>query len=306
MEISTTRNPLFEVQRPSVRRSYTPAVLRTGVNLLGDVVQNRPIPESVLRHVDEASDNLKRKAVDSIGKLMKGSGYKKPRVVNRRHSSAESQRRKKPKKRKKVKSKRKVKRISSKNGKTIRKKVRRQSVKRDECAKSELDLFTIPPTQTSIRNSQWVHYKPLSSINDDSPLEFVVSGAGDEYIDLRHTLIHVVAKIVKTDGADTAEEQKVGPEPYEGPCEVIKPGQKFFRLRLRGRETTVSIDRLKPAHLLDDDLTATGGQHIQSGRPTSQPLSHSETNDPQPPPPRATRSGRRVHFPVNLREYITN
>ncbi|KAG8239542.1 hypothetical protein J437_LFUL019261 [Ladona fulva] len=80
-----------------------------------------------------------------------------------------------------------------------------------ECTKSELDLFAIPPTQTSIRNSQWVHYKPLSSINDDSPLGFVVSGAGDEYIDLGHTLIHVVAKVVKTDGTDTAEEQKVGP-----------------------------------------------------------------------------------------------
>ncbi|KAG8239560.1 hypothetical protein J437_LFUL019252 [Ladona fulva] len=80
-----------------------------------------------------------------------------------------------------------------------------------ECVKSELDLFAIPPTQTSIRNSQWVHYKPLSSINDDSPLEFVVSGAGDEYIDLGQTLIHVVVKIVKADGTDTAEEQKVGP-----------------------------------------------------------------------------------------------
>lgn len=29
-----------------------------------------------------------------------------------------------------------------------------------ECLKSELDLFSLPPTQTSIESSQWIHYKP--------------------------------------------------------------------------------------------------------------------------------------------------
>ncbi|XP_020297854.1 uncharacterized protein F54H12.2-like [Pseudomyrmex gracilis] len=58
-----------------------------------------------------------------------------------------------------------------------------------ECFKSELDLFTLPPTQTSIENLQWIHYKPMSTLADDAPIEFVVPGHGEDYIDLAHTLL---------------------------------------------------------------------------------------------------------------------
>ncbi|XP_020299232.1 uncharacterized protein F54H12.2-like [Pseudomyrmex gracilis] len=58
-----------------------------------------------------------------------------------------------------------------------------------ECFKSELDLFILPPTQTSIESSQWIHYKPLSTLADDAPIEFVVPGHGEDYIDLAHTLL---------------------------------------------------------------------------------------------------------------------
>jgi len=46
------------------------------------------------------------------------------------------------------------------------------------CAKSELDLFTVPPTQTSIESGGWVEYNPISSIADGVPIEFVVGGSG--------------------------------------------------------------------------------------------------------------------------------
>ncbi|XP_012285478.1 uncharacterized protein F54H12.2-like [Orussus abietinus] len=58
-----------------------------------------------------------------------------------------------------------------------------------ECLRSELSLFSLPPTQTTIENSQWVHYKPISSLSDDSPIEFVVTGHGDGYLDLAHTML---------------------------------------------------------------------------------------------------------------------
>ncbi|KAG8235182.1 hypothetical protein J437_LFUL015488 [Ladona fulva] len=101
-------------------------ILRTGVHLLGDVAQNKPIRESVLRRVDEAGDNLKRKAVDSIDKLMKGAGYKKRRIVNRGHSSSVSPRRRKPQRKRKPQ---KGKKKSKRKGKNIKRKVRRQSMK---------------------------------------------------------------------------------------------------------------------------------------------------------------------------------
>ncbi|XP_033231609.1 uncharacterized protein F54H12.2-like [Belonocnema kinseyi] len=65
-----------------------------------------------------------------------------------------------------------------------------------ECLKSELDLFSIPSTRTSIESSQWVHYKPVSSLTDDSPIEFVVPGHGDEYIDLAHTMLNLRVKLI--------------------------------------------------------------------------------------------------------------
>ncbi|XP_020299257.1 uncharacterized protein F54H12.2-like, partial [Pseudomyrmex gracilis] len=58
-----------------------------------------------------------------------------------------------------------------------------------ECFKSKLDLFTLPLTQTSIESSQWIYYKPLSTLADDASVEFVVPGHGEDYIDLAHTLL---------------------------------------------------------------------------------------------------------------------
>ncbi|XP_015521580.2 uncharacterized protein F54H12.2-like [Neodiprion lecontei] len=64
-----------------------------------------------------------------------------------------------------------------------------------ECMKSELDLCSVPRTQTSIEAGQWVHYKPVSSLTDDSPIKFVVPGNGDEYIDLAYTMLSVRVKL---------------------------------------------------------------------------------------------------------------
>ena len=73
-----------------------------------------------------------------------------------------------------------------------------------ECTKSELDLFTVPPTQTSMEHSSWVEYHPLSTVTDGSPIEFDVSGTGDDYLDFANTLLHVKAKIVRANGEDLA------------------------------------------------------------------------------------------------------
>ena len=47
-----------------------------------------------------------------------------------------------------------------------------------ECAKSELDVFSVPLTQTSIEYGNYVEYHPLSSITDSGPFEFDVSSSG--------------------------------------------------------------------------------------------------------------------------------
>ncbi|XP_050451727.1 uncharacterized protein F54H12.2-like [Cataglyphis hispanica] len=78
-----------------------------------------------------------------------------------------------------------------------------------ERRKSELDLFSLPPTQTSIENSQWIHYKPVTSLSDDSPIEFVIPGHGEEYLDLTHTMLSLCVR-VETSGDSTGHVMGAG------------------------------------------------------------------------------------------------
>ncbi len=79
-----------------------------------------------------------------------------------------------------------------------------------ECASSQLDIFSLPPTQTSILQGQWTAHHPVSTITDTGPLEFVVSGT-DEYINLSDSYLQISAKITNADGSDIDEGTEVGP-----------------------------------------------------------------------------------------------
>ena len=81
--------------------------------------------------------------------------------------------------------------------------------------------------------------------------------------------------------------------PYDGPYRVISRTEKHFVIDINGRIDTVSIDRLKVAHL-DNTLTITP----QTPTPTAIPI----PNNPSPTEPviRKTRSGRQVHWPQKV------
>ena len=78
-----------------------------------------------------------------------------------------------------------------------------------ECTKSELDLFSVPPTQTSLEKGHWVEHQPVSSVADAGPITFTVPGTED-YFDLSKTILVVRAKVTKADGADLDADEKVG------------------------------------------------------------------------------------------------
>jgi hypothetical protein len=69
-----------------------------------------------------------------------------------------------------------------------------------ECTKSELDLFSMPPTQVSVDNGTFVEYHPISSLADGTPIEFEVSSSGEDYIDFANSYVYARAKITKADG----------------------------------------------------------------------------------------------------------
>ena len=68
------------------------------------------------------------------------------------------------------------------------------------CEKSEVDLFSVPPTQLSLEKGRWIDYRPLSSVeNPDSAITFLIAGT-DEYLDLSKTILVVEGKIANGDG----------------------------------------------------------------------------------------------------------
>ena len=76
----------------------------------------------------------------------------------------------------------------------------------------ELDLFYTPPTEGAVQKKQWVQYRPINtSTGEESPLEFVAPGTGSQYIDLKHTYLSLVTRILKADGSDCPDIEKVGP-----------------------------------------------------------------------------------------------
>ena len=86
-------------------------------------------------------------------------------------------------------------------------------VHRQSCAgvKTELDLFTVPPTQNCITDSHVVEHQPMASLDSGGPIEFFIPGSGDDYLDLANTMLHVQAKVTRANGDNLDAADPVGP-----------------------------------------------------------------------------------------------
>lgn len=76
---------------------------------------------------------------------------------------------------------------------------------------SQLDIFAVPTSETSLDRSNWIEYKPISSLTDDGAIEFVISGTTSEYIDLSETLLYIKCQIVKNNNDLPVEADKIAP-----------------------------------------------------------------------------------------------
>ncbi len=73
-----------------------------------------------------------------------------------------------------------------------------------ECIKSELDLFSLPSTQTNIESLQWIYYKSVTSLANDSLIEFVIPGHGEDYLNLTHTMLSLRIRVKSERGESTS------------------------------------------------------------------------------------------------------
>ncbi|XP_046546381.1 uncharacterized protein LOC124256429 [Haliotis rubra] len=80
-----------------------------------------------------------------------------------------------------------------------------------EALPNSLDLFDLPPYQTSILQHYYENIRPLSVITDSSPVEFHIPNGGKDYINLSQTRLHVKLKVTHIDKTPLADKEKVGP-----------------------------------------------------------------------------------------------
>ena len=90
----------------------------------------------------------------------------------------------------------------------------------NDCSSSSLDLFLLPPTQSSFQKGKTIDYHPITSLSDGGPIEFKVSGSGKEFLDLARSYLYLKVKVfgykVKVFCKDTAgqmEEMDISADP---------------------------------------------------------------------------------------------
>ena len=79
----------------------------------------------------------------------------------------------------------------------------------NECSSSSLDLFSLPPTQSSFQKGKSIDYHPITSLSDGGPIEFKVSGGGKEFLDLARSYLYLKLKLSKADGSNLDGASKV-------------------------------------------------------------------------------------------------
>ena len=80
----------------------------------------------------------------------------------------------------------------------------------NDYSSSSLDLFLLPPTQSSFQKSKSIDYHPITSLSDGGPIEFKVSGSGKEFLNLTRSYLYLKVKVSKTDGSNLDGASKVG------------------------------------------------------------------------------------------------
>ena len=80
----------------------------------------------------------------------------------------------------------------------------------NDCSSLSLDLFLLPPTQSSFQKGKSINYRPITSLSCGEPIEFKVSGSGKEFFDLARSYLYLKARVSKADGSNLDSASKVG------------------------------------------------------------------------------------------------
>lgn len=80
------------------------------------------------------------------------------------------------------------------------------------CSLNETEFFDPVNKQIILEKSQWVDIHPLNNIATNSPIEFMINGSSDEFLDLNNTMLELQVKIANgPDGANLKDADIVAP-----------------------------------------------------------------------------------------------
>lgn len=78
--------------------------------------------------------------------------------------------------------------------------------------KTELDMQYVPPTMTTMQDTQWLSYHPIAALDSfHAPIEFVIPAHTEYYTDLSQSYIYLQYSILKADGSVLDANQKTCP-----------------------------------------------------------------------------------------------
>jgi len=80
-----------------------------------------------------------------------------------------------------------------------------------QSVKSELDLFALPSTQTSLKHGHYVEHRPQSVLADGAPFEFDICEEGEYCKDLSNLFLYARVSIVRENGKNLNEDSEVAP-----------------------------------------------------------------------------------------------
>ena len=109
-----------------------------------------------------------------------------------------------------------------------------------DVVQSSLALFQPPFLENGIQKVQWIDYSAVSSISEQSCIEFNIPGTSMDYIDLRKTKLYLQFKITKEDGTDIVYELDEDDNPTAN-CDQVGPIN--FPINTFFRQVDVSLNQ---------------------------------------------------------------
>ena len=79
-----------------------------------------------------------------------------------------------------------------------------------ECSKSELDVTAVPPTMTAMQEGHWTEHHPISALNNNAPIEFIIPPQTEKWTDLNQSFLYLKLKVTKADGTDLEADSNIG------------------------------------------------------------------------------------------------